>query len=75
MSLSSTADIRSPRASRRPRYLAVTAVAAFVALLSLIPLGFIGFVAIDSGWDTVVSLVFRPKVFDLIINTVMLVAV
>jgi iron(III) transport system permease protein len=70
MSLSSTAGLPLPRA--RPRYLAVIAVAAFVSLLSLIPLGFIAFVAIDSGWDTVASLVFRPKVGDLIINTVVL---
>lgn len=72
MSLSSTTTLT--RASR-PRHLAVIAMAAFVALLSLIPLGFILWIAIDSGWDTVVSLVIRPKVGDLIVNTFTLVAV
>lgn len=76
MSLSSTAPSSPlPRIRQRPRHLAVIAVAAFVSLLSLIPLGFIAFVAIDSGWDTVVSLVFRPKVGDLIVNTLLLEAV
>ncbi len=43
--------------------------ASIVALLSLVPLGFIGWIAVDSGWDTVRELVFRPKVADLLFNT------
>ena len=76
MSLSTTADFprATPRSQSRPRYLAVIAAATLVSLLSLIPLGFIGWIAVDSGWDTVRSLVFRPKVGELIINTVVLVA-
>jgi iron(III) transport system permease protein len=73
MSLSSTAAL--PRPMQRPRHLVVIAAAALVSLLSLIPLGFIAWVAIDSGWDTVAALVFRPKVGQLIVNTLALVAV
>ncbi len=46
--------------------------ASIVALLSLVPLGFIAWIAIDSGWDTVRELVFRPKVADLLVNTFLL---
>jgi iron(III) transport system permease protein len=68
MSLSS-----SPALPRLPRHFAVTAAAAFVAVLSLVPLAFIGWIALDSGWDTVASLVFRPRVGELVVNTVLLV--
>jgi len=77
MSLSPTAVVprAAPEHRLKPRHLVVTSVAASVALLSLIPLGFIAWIAIDSGWDTVASLVFRPKVGELIVNTFVLVAV
>ncbi len=68
MSLSPTAAF-----PRLPRHLAVTSAAAFVSLLSLIPLGFIGWIAFDSGWETVTSLVFRPRVGELVVNTLVLV--
>jgi iron(III) transport system permease protein len=73
MSLLPSATLRRPRL--RPRHLAVTSAAALVALLSLIPLGFIVFVAIDSGWDTASAMVFRPRVGELVVNTLALVAV
>jgi iron(III) transport system permease protein len=68
MSLSSTAG----PSRRLPRHLAAITAAAFVSVLSLIPLGFIAWIALDSGWDTVSSLVFRPKVGELIVNTLLL---
>lgn len=46
--------------------------ATLVALASLVPLGFIATVAVTSGWDEVVRLVFRPKVGELLINTLWL---
>ncbi len=67
--------VHSAALPRLPRHLAVTAAAAFVSLLSLIPLGFIVWIAIDSGWDTVASMVFRPKVGELVFNTLLLVAI
>ena len=50
-------------------------MAGLVALLSLIPLGFIVVVAIASGWDQVVKLVVRPRVGDLLVNTLWLEAI
>jgi iron(III) transport system permease protein len=70
MSLASTTIY--PSTARVSRHLAVIAAATVVSLLSLIPLGFIVWIAVDSGWDTVVRLVFRPKVGDLIVNTFLL---
>ena len=40
--------------------------------LSLIPVGFIVWIAIDSGWDTVRQVVFRPRVGELLVNTLLL---
>jgi iron(III) transport system permease protein len=50
----------------------VIGAAAVVAALSLIPLGFIVFAAIGAGWDDVVRLVVRPRVAELLMNTVWL---
>ncbi|MGN7293678.1 ABC transporter permease [Rhizobium sp. SAFR-030] len=50
----------------------VTALATFVALISLVPLGFIAWITWDVGWQTVESLVFRPRVGELLVNTVLL---
>jgi iron(III) transport system permease protein len=43
-----------------------------VSLFSLVPLGFIIYIAADAGWDKVVELVFRPKVAELLLNTLLL---
>ena len=50
------------------------APALFVSLLSLIPLGFIIWITLTSGWDTVSELVLRPKVGELLVNTLVLLA-
>jgi iron(III) transport system permease protein len=47
-------------------------IASIVALVSLVPLGFIVWVTVDIGWTAVVELVFRGRVGDLLINTVLL---
>lgn len=36
-----------------------------ISLLALLPLGFVIFIAIQSGWDSIVQLVFRPRVAEL----------
>ncbi|TWD45900.1 iron(III) transport system permease protein [Agrobacterium vitis] len=60
-------------AFRRPTsHVGLLAIASIVALVSLVPLGFIVWVTIDIGWKTVVELVFRGRVGDLLINTVLL---
>ncbi|MBC7706070.1 MAG: iron ABC transporter permease [Rhodoferax sp.] len=53
----------------------VAGAALLVALAALLPLGFIVWVAIQSGWDTIVQLVFRPRVGELLVNTALLVVV
>lgn len=62
-----------PLSSRRVTGSGLAMVAAtLVALVSLIPLGFIVMVAAGSGWDETVRLVFRPKVGELLLNTLWL---
>jgi len=49
------------------------AIAVAVMVLCLIPLGFIVFSTVTAGWDTVRRLIFRPRVGELLANTVLLV--
>ncbi|TCL72964.1 iron ABC transporter permease [Rhizobium sp. BK251] len=77
--LASTGGATGPRPApviglvrNRLRYGPVFVLAGLVSLLSLIPLGFIIGITFDVGWDTVVALVFRPRVGELLINTVLL---
>ena len=48
-------------------------VAGLVALICLVPSGFILWVAVQAGWPTVLALVFRPRVAELLVNTGLLV--
>jgi len=50
------------------------AAALVTGLLSLLPLGFVLYVAVSSGWDTIQALVLRPKVAELLGNTLVLLA-
>jgi iron(III) transport system permease protein len=59
---------------RAPLHLPMIIPAVTISFLSLIPLGFITWIAITSGWDTVRDLVLRPKVAELLFNTLILVA-
>lgn len=56
---------------RRP-YLPVVVAAGAVSLVSLVPLGFVVWVAIQTGWSKIVELVFRPRVGELLLNTLFL---
>lgn len=53
----------------------VLGAATLVSLLALLPLFFVLAVAIQTGWQTVVELVFRPRVGELLVNTVLLVII
>ncbi len=68
---------QAPLVRSRPpgRVSFVAGAALLVALAALLPLGFVVWVAIQSGWDTVVALVFRPRVGELLFNTALLVVV
>lgn len=60
------------RSARRLPLTWITLIAVCVSLFALLPLGFVFFVAVQSGWETVVALVFRPRVGELLVNTVLL---
>ncbi|SMQ23601.1 iron(III) transport system permease protein [Pseudomonas helmanticensis] len=53
----------------------VVALAITVSLLSLLPIAFVIGVSWATGWATIEALVFRPRVAELLINTVLLVLI
>ncbi len=56
----------------RMPHASVVVFATLVAVMSLVPLGFIGWITADVGWQTVKALVFRPRVGELLVNTILL---
>lgn len=64
--------ISPPSVRGKPSFL-IVAFAALLSLLAFIPLGFVMSVAVDQGWQTVKALVFRPRVGELLINTLLLI--
>ncbi len=68
----STAAASGWRTRRRTLpWIAVAAVA--VSLFALLPLGFVVVAVVQAGWETVSALVFRPRVGELLVNTLLLV--
>lgn len=64
------------RLAGRPRTPAtILSIAAGVSLLGLIPLGYVIVTSLMTGWPTFSALVFRPRVGELLVNTVLLVVV
>src|SRR5690242_7342089 len=63
-----------PRVRRSARMSPVTFAAALVAIIALLPLGFIAWVTISIGWDASAPLIFRGRVAELLLNTLLLVA-
>jgi len=62
--------------TRRRLDLSWMAIAALlVSLAALLPLGFVLWVTVDTGWDTASAMIFRPRVGELLINTVLLVVI
>jgi iron(III) transport system permease protein len=53
----------------------IVLAAILVSLLALVPLAFIVWIAVQTGWETVSALVFRPRVGELLVNTVLLVLI
>lgn len=49
------------------------AAALLVSVIAMLPLGFIAWVAWQTGWDTVIALVVRPRVGALLVDTVLLI--
>lgn len=58
-----------------PRAPVMRLVAVLVTVLALAPLGFVAWVAAASGLDTIATLVFRPRVGELVVNTALLVLI
>ncbi|MFT4174441.1 MAG: ABC transporter permease subunit, partial [Rhodocyclaceae bacterium] len=52
----------------------LSALAIVVALLALMPLGFVAWATVTAGWAQAVSLLIRPRVALLFVNTLLLVA-
>ncbi|WP_179297902.1 ABC transporter permease [Mesorhizobium carmichaelinearum] len=64
-----------PKMRRRPQRRAapwLVTAAVLVSLLALVPLAFIIWIAVQTGWETVYALVFRPRVGELLVNTTLL---
>ena len=53
----------------------VVVLCVLIAAFSLLPLGFVVVATADAGWDTIVALVFRPRVGELLFNTLSLVLI
>ncbi len=64
--------MRLYRHRRRGASPIVLAAAIAVAALSLLPVGFVLVVLFQSGWDTASALLFRPRIGELLINTMLL---
>lgn len=63
-----------PRVFPRRRAISPIGTAAgLISLLSLIPLAFILWVTIQTGWTAAAAMLFRPRVGELLVNTVLLV--
>ncbi|VDR28442.1 Putrescine transport system permease protein PotH [Raoultella terrigena] len=58
---------------RRPAF-PIVALAVLFSLLALLPPGFVIAVGIETGWETIKVLVFRPRVGELLSNTLWLTA-
>ncbi|MFJ5699113.1 ABC transporter permease [Arthrobacter sp. NPDC093139] len=52
---------------------AVAVLAVLIALFSLVPLGYVVVMTVATGWETASALIFRERVGELLLNTVLLV--
>ncbi|MFG1785346.1 ABC transporter permease [Rhodococcus oryzae] len=66
---------RSGRSERRRVPPAVAAVVAMLVAVTLIPLGYVIGTTIATGWETASALIFRPRVGELLRNTLALVVI
>ncbi len=68
-----------PQPSRHPMRAQVSAwvigLAVLVSLLALLPLAFVVGISLQTGWATIEALVFRPRVGELLVNTLLLVLI
>lgn len=50
----------------------VSVLAVLIAFFSLMPLGYVVYMTVATGWDTAVELIVRPRVGELLLNTILL---
>lgn len=66
----------SRRVTARPHLpVVLAALAVMVVAAAVLPLGYVIAATIDTGWSTAAALLFRPRVAELLTNTVLLVVV
>lgn len=53
----------------------VVALCTLIAAFSLLPLGYVVAATANTGWDSIIALVFRPRVGELLFNTLALVLI
>jgi iron(III) transport system permease protein len=63
---------RFARHRRRGVHPLILGAAILVAALALLPVGFVVWVLVQSGWDTASALLFRPRVGELLVATLLL---
>lgn len=73
VNITESPNVQSRVVQHRPAF-AMVALAVIFSMLSLIPPVFVIFVGFDTGWETVKALIFRPRVAELLSNTLLLVA-
>ncbi|MFJ5956998.1 ABC transporter permease [Paenarthrobacter sp. NPDC092416] len=70
----STATAGKGKRPRPPFGVSTVAILAIlIAVFSLVPLGYVVYMTAATGWDTAVELIVRPRVGELLLNTIMLV--
>lgn len=67
-----TAPMRLQRHRRRGAHPLLVAAAVAVAVLALVPVGFVLVVLVLTGWETASALILRPRVGELLVNTLVL---
>src|SRR5262249_54575504 len=60
------ADRRTPR---------ISLAATIICVAALLPLAFIGWITLQTGWTTSITLIFRARVAELLINTACLIVI
>ena len=73
-SATQASEVSQPRLQRHRRgpHPGTMAAALLVACFALVPVGFVVWVLVQAGWETAVSLIFRPRVGELLVSTLLL---
>ena len=67
------AIVTSRTRTTRPAVVVMT-IAVLISLVMLLPLFYVGLAAVETGWTQSIALIFRPRVAELTLNTILLIA-